>query len=122
MNIAGIIGLVFLGGGLGSVARYSVGEIALKFYKGNFPIGTLAANFIACLVLGLTIYFFKDKLTQSEWIKYLVLIGFCGGFSTFSTFSMETLKLFQDQFYLLGILNVLISLALGIGILLALVK
>lgn len=122
MNIAGIIGLVFLGGGLGSVARYSVGEIALKFYKGDFPLGTLAANFIACLVLGLTIYFFKDKLTQSEWIKYLVLIGFCGGFSTFSTFSMETLKLFQDQFYLLGILNVLISLALGIGILLALVK
>ena len=122
MNLAGIIGLVFLGGGLGSLARYGTGEVALKFYKGDFPLGTLLANFIACLILGITIYIFKEKLTQSEWIKYLVLIGFCGGFSTFSTFSVETLKLFQEQLYLLGILNILISLFLGIGILMILVK
>jgi fluoride exporter len=122
MNLAGIIGLVFLGGGLGSIARYGSGELALKFYKGNFPIGTLAANFLACLILGITIYIFKDKLTQTEWIKYFVLIGFCGGFSTFSTFSVETLRLFQDHLYLMGIVNLLISLALGIGILMILVR
>lgn len=122
MNLTGIIGLVFVGGGIGSVARYWVGEIALKYYKGNFPIGTLTSNFLACLILGLCVYFFKDKLNSSEWIKYLVLVGFCGGFSTFSTFSVETVKLFQDQFYMLGIANILISLILGIGILLALVK
>ena len=122
MNLASIIGLVFLGGGLGSLARFSVGELSLKFYKGDFPLGTLIANFLACLILGVTIYLFKEKLTQSEWIKYLVLIGFCGGFSTFSTFSNETLRLFQDQLYLMGIMNILISLALGIGILMILVK
>lgn len=122
MNIVSIIGLVFVGGGLGSLSRFAVGEAALKMYKGDFPLGTLLANTLACLVLGITIYLFKDKMAQNDWVKYLVLIGFCGGFSTFSTFSAETLKLFQEQLYMLGILNILISLALGIGILMILVK
>lgn len=122
MNLISIIGLVFLGGGIGSLSRFAVGELALKMYKGDFPLGTLLANTLACLVLGITIYLFKDKITQSEWVKYLVLIGFCGGFSTFSTFSAETLKLFQDQLYWLGLLNIIISLILGIGILMIFVK
>ena len=122
MSLLNIAGLVFIGGGAGSLARYGIGQLSLKFYKSDFPLGTLLANFLACLVLGLTIYILKDKLTQMEWVKYLVLIGFCGGFSTFSTFSMETLKLFQQDLILMGILNILISLALGVGILLVLVK
>ncbi|MEX1003520.1 MAG: fluoride efflux transporter CrcB [Crocinitomicaceae bacterium] len=117
MSTGNIIGLVFIGGGLGSVARFLTGILSLRFYKGEFPIGTLLANFLACLILGITLFYLKDKLMQTEWVKYLVIIGFCGGFSTFSTFSIETLKLFQDQFFLMGILNILISLSLGIGIL-----
>lgn len=122
MNTISIAGLIFLGGGLGSLSRFGVGRIALNFYDGKFPLGTLMANTIACLILGITLFIFKDKLAETDWIKYLVVIGFCGGFSTFSTFSVETVKLIQDGFFLFGILNILISLILGIGILYLLVR
>lgn len=112
-----MIGLVFLGGGLGSVSRFAVGKLSLRFYEGDFPLGTLISNTLACVVLGVVVLLFHEKMMEKEWIKYLVLIGFCGGFSTFSTFSAETIRLFQDGLFMFGIANILVSLALGIGVL-----
>lgn len=123
MGNMSIIGLIFLGGGLGSLARYGVGKAAIQFYSdGKFPLGTLIANTLACLILGIMLYTFRDRLIENEWVKYLVVIGFCGGFSTFSTFSLETVKLFQSGLVYWGIFNILISLALGVSILWMLVK
>lgn len=101
---------VFVGGGLGSVCRYLVG---LCLPTANFPFSTLLANICACFILGyLAGYLLKNSLSD-QW-KLLIGTGFCGGFSTFSTFSKETLDLTQKNWVVLGGGYVVLSLILGI--------
>jgi CrcB protein len=106
MNVALAI---FLGGGLGSLSRYGVSKLVMQIWSGKFPLGTLLANLFSCIVMGLVISYFSDKITSQE-LKAFLLIGFCGGFSTFSTFSKETLDLVQSGNYLIAIANIIISL------------
>lgn len=108
--------LIFLGGGLGSLARFGVGRLSSTFYQGGFPLGTLISNLLACILLALVVMGVSMKNQYSEWIQPLVLIGFCGGFSTFSTFGNETFELLDSGNYTFAILNVLISVLLGIGL------
>ena len=107
---------IFIGGGLGSLLRYIIGIASMKYFPISFPLGTLISNFLACLLLGIIVYSFADKMQQHEWIQPLLLIGFCGGFSTFSSFSNETVQLISTGNYFIAGLNVFISLFAGIGI------
>jgi CrcB protein len=105
--------LVFLGGGLGSVVRYLAG---LSFSKSinTFPYQTFLVNVIGSLLIGLLLgYFNTQESTSPQW-KLLLVTGFCGGFTTFSTFSFETISLIKTNQIGTAFLYVMLSLIIGI--------
>ncbi len=102
--------LVFLGGGLGSLCRYGL-VLLIQPWQSRFPWATLAANALACVVLGLVLgWQLQGQLTDRS--RWLLATGFCGGFSTFSTFTAESWQLVQNGQMAFAILNVLGNLAL----------
>jgi CrcB protein len=107
--------LVFVGGGLGSLARLIVGKAFLR-WPSVFPFGTLTANVLACLILGLFTGWAVLKPTDSVApYRAFISIGFCGGFSTFSTFSNETIQLMQHNRFTDALINVVVSVLLCFG-------
>ena len=112
---------IFIGGGLGSLSRFGISKLVLSFSAPVFPWATLIANVLSCviLVLGLNYLNSRDLLT---WEKYFLVVGFCGGFSTFSTFAYETFELMKSNHYLFAILNIIISVLLCLFVFWALYK
>ena len=101
---------IFLGGGLGSLFRFGLWKW-LGIYSGGFPWATLSANALSSFILGLLLGFqLKGSLNDSSQV--FLMIGFCGAFSTFSTFSAETLKLLQYGHYYAAVSYVLGSVLL----------
>lgn len=108
---------IFVGGGLGSVARFLFSRLVISVgYKSNFPLATLLANLGACIVMALVLSFtLRDKSISESWSLFW-LVGVCGGFSTFSTFSYENWLLVKDGLYGVLALNILLSVVMCVGI------
>lgn len=113
--------MIFIGGGMGCLARYGISKTVLAFPAQQFPVATLASNLLSVIVMGVALGMFSAKL-QSETIRALIITGFCGGFSTFSTFSLETLELFRKGNYYFAAGNVILSVVLCIIVLAVLIR
>lgn len=106
---------IFIGGGLGSLTRYGISLAAKNWTSLNFPLGTFISNLLACILLALVTVLLSSRAEQSDWLRPLLIVGFCGGFSTFSTFGFETYALMQQGYLTVAILNIVISVTVGVG-------
>jgi CrcB protein len=112
--------LVGLGGAIGSILRYLSGWFASKYFQGSFPISTLVINILGSLLIGVFIGVLAKFYPENHPLKFLLIIGFCGGFTTFSSFAVENYNLLQNgnQFsaYIYIIVSVILTItAVGIG-------
>lgn len=105
--------LVFIGGGLGAMARYFV-TTNLAGKLGNFPVGTMTANILGSFLMGLVVGIIAGR-SSLESVRLFAAVGFLGGFTTFSSFSAETLALIQGGQIFSAAANILVSVAVGLA-------
>ena len=115
---------IALGGGLGSVLRYLVYTKVDQLHVTSFPLGILTVNIIGSFLMGFLAWAFTSHITLAEEHRAAVLVGLLGGFTTFSTFSHDTLQHFVQEQYAMVALNIVLSVVLciiaaGAGLLLA---
>ena len=105
--------LLAAGGAIGTILRYSISGFTYRFFSGVFPWGTLAVNLTGSLIIGFLWGLFEIENISSN-VRNFIFIGILGGFTTFSTFALESLNLFRDGEVKLALTNILASNILGI--------
>lgn len=110
--------LVGVGGGIGSMLRYGVQLL----YNKNFPAGTLLVNIAGSLLIGVAVGIsLKNEAFAANW-KLFIASGICGGFTTFSAFTLENILLLQQGKYLMAAFYIVLSMLLGLAAVLLGVK
>ena len=107
--------IVFAGSGFGGIVRYGMQNWIFRLYPYSFPLGTFTVNICGCLLIGL-FYAISEKgnILSPEW-RMALTTGFCGGFTTFSTFAYENINLLRTGDYLFFVLYIAGSVILGIA-------
>ena len=104
--------LVMLGGGVGSLARYVAGAVITRRFGALFPLGTLVVNVTGSFLIGLLMTLLSERLPHPHW-RLLLVVGFLGGYTTFSSFEWETFSAVRGGGMWIGLANVVGSVTLG---------
>jgi len=108
------IAIVALGGACGAVARYWIGWWVATRWPGPLPLGTIIINLSGSFLLGLALTALPRLSAHPEALRLFIGVGFLGAYTTFSTFEYETLRLFEEGKIGSGLLNIALSLLLGL--------
>ena len=103
------------GGAAGSLLRFWMSNWVHSFAERSFPYGTLVVNVLGCLLMGFLFVLFIDRLSDNPVLRAGILIGVLGGFTTFSSFSIETFHLIEQGAWIKAVANMSGSLALCVG-------
>ena len=105
---------IAFGGAIGSILRFLTSIFVAKFWQNHFPLATFLTNVVGCFLIGIFIgYLDKNNLTDSN-LKWFLITGFCGGFTTFSTFGLENFNLFQSNNSFLAFAYIASSIIAGL--------
>ena len=113
MDAALKIFAVAVGGAFGAVSRYLINISPLAGMFGKFPFPTFVINRVGSFLIGFFMIVFADKWAVSENVRFAVIVGFLGAFTTFSTFEMEIYSLIRDRDFLTGFLYLFLSVFVG---------
>ncbi|MEO8517492.1 MAG: fluoride efflux transporter CrcB [Flavobacterium sp.] len=105
---------IALGGGLGSVLRYLTSVAMNKYIQVTFPYATFVTNILGCLLIGIFFGYFEKQNAISQDLKFFLITGLCGGYTTFSTFSNENVQLLQTNQVLTAFLYIGLSVFVGL--------
>ena len=103
---------VFLGAGLGGALRYWGSDYVFKFLPPTFPYGTLFVNVLGSFIIGLVMFYLDSNQLINRELRIFLTTGFCGGLTTFSTFSFETINFLRDREFLYAGINVFVNVIL----------
>lgn len=108
--------LIFIacGGAVGALLRYSL-QVAIPATTGKLPVAMLLANVLGSLAMGILFVLIQEKTLLAEWLRPLLMVGLLGAFTTFSTFSLDTIRLLEAGQFAVAITNILLSVVLSVG-------